>query len=174
MVGEMRLVDTAPYTTRQLDCGTADLRDRLIHSLWNEHADLLDRADLVAFLHRPSQGLQAGLLALCRTPAELVCPSTLQARVSWRIGTVEMHASALCGRLSGDPTRWDRETRDMPRRREVANALLVAYYALELRGVEEQDRVAVFERGAVSPHFQGWPAGPKGERWRDALFRGKK
>ena len=57
---------------------------------------------------------------------------------------------------------------------EVANALLVAYYALELRGVEEQDLVAVFERGAVSPHFQGWPAGPKGERWRDALFRGKK
>ena len=32
-VGEMRLVDSAPYTTRQLDCGTADLRDRLAHFL---------------------------------------------------------------------------------------------------------------------------------------------
>ena len=87
---------------------------------------------------------------------------------------METRARALCGRLSGDPTRWDRETRHLPRRRVVADALLVAYYALELRGVEEQDRVAVFERGVVSPHFQGWPAGPKGERWRDALFREKR
>ena len=100
MVGEMRLVDD-----RTVHNTPVRLRDRRPARpprplFWNEHADLLDRADLVAFLHRPSQGLQAGLLALCRTPAELVCPSALQMASNqlWRgAKTVEMHASALCG-----------------------------------------------------------------------------
>ena len=140
-----------------------------------EHGDLLDRADLVALPRQPPQGLQcvqAVLMLHCRAVAELVSPNTLHA---WVFGarpglddaTMEMHASALCGRLSGDPTRWDRETRHLPRRHDVADALMLAYYALR----KHADPDAVLERGAVSPHFQGWPAGPKGERWRDALFR---
>ena len=175
-LGAMRLVDTTQYTRQQLACGTSEHADRLMHFLQEQHADLLARADHLTFLQRsPPQGLH---VPRRRAVVELVSASTLHAWVfgarhgqdgKGRKGTMEMHASALCGRLSGDPTRWDRETRHLPRRREVADALLVAYYALRHRAPD-----AVFKRGAVSPHFQGWPAGPKGERWRDALFREKR
>ena len=66
---------------------------------------------------------------------------------------METRARALCGRLSGDPTRWDSATRHLPRRYDVTDALLVAYYALRNRA-PERDPVAVLQRVSEEPEQQ--------------------
>ena len=189
---EMRLVNITRFThgrVSEYDCvlpHTNHIADRLAH-FWQEHGDLFDEADLVAVEQQPPMGLvavEAFLMAKCRAVCEIVSPRALH---GWVFGArhgkdyeqrkveMEMHAAALCTRLSGDPTRWDRATRDLPRRHDVADALAIAWYAfarrraLLLHGGEAP--TPRFHAGArVSPHFGGWPAGAKGERmWSRVL-----
>ena len=85
-LGAMRLVDLTRCVHR-LDSESADLRDRIVHFL-EDHADLLDRADLLATLRQPSrvvQGVQTMLLAHCHAvPAKFVSHRTLHV---WLFGS---------------------------------------------------------------------------------------
>lgn len=189
-LGALRLVDITRYTHERVsraEC-TLDhsnhLGDRLTH-FWQEHGELLARADLVALEQQPITGLtsvECFLFNECRATVELVSPNQLHAWVfgprhglgyEQRKTRMEMHAAALVAELTADPTRWDRETRDLPRRHDVADALLVAWYAaLRRRALLSDAPVPPARRVArVSPHFGGgWPAGAKGRRWRAKML----
>ncbi len=190
VLGATRLINIMEYTHNRVPeehCTlhhTNHLSDRLEH-FWQEHGDLLAEADLVAIEQQPITGLvgvEAFLFGKCRDCVEVVSPNRLH---TWVFGTrhglnyeqrkvaMEMHAAALCGRLSSDPTRWDRATRDLPRRHDVADALLIAWFAYQQRRALLRDEAmpSVHAGARLSPHFGGWPAGAKGRRWRAEVER---
>lgn len=189
-LGAMHLVNIMDYTHNRVPeehCTlhhTRHLGDRLEH-FWQEWAHFFEDADLVAIEQQPVTGLvgvEAFLFAKCRECVEIVSPTQLHA---WAFGKkhgldyerrkveMEARAAALCTRMSADPTRWDRATRSLPRRHDVADALMIAFFAWQARRALLWDApMPTVHAGArVSTHFGGWPAGEKGERWRAEVER---
>ena len=124
--------------------------------------------------------MEAFLYSKCRDCVETVSPTQLH---TWVFGKrhgldyerrkveMEMRAAALCGRLGCDPTRWDRETRGLPRRDDVADGLVIAWFAYSRRRAPRRAAAPAPARAGArsTPRFGGWPAGEKGARWLAAL-----
>ena len=188
-IGEIHLVNIMEFTHDRVPAEhctlhhTRHLSDRLDH-FWQEWEHFFADADIVAVEQQPITGLvgvESFLYGKTRDCVELVSPTQLH---TWTFGkrhgldyaqrkvAMEMCAAALCGRLSADPARWDRETRELPRRHDVADALVIAWYAYLRRRALLRDEPmppSVHAGARVSAHFSGWPSGEKGSRWLAAL-----
>ena len=181
LIHELRLVNVCDYTHNVVpksECKlhhTSELADRMNH-FQQEHGHLLDGCDLVAVERQPIQGLQAVQLFLYdrwREKAVLVSPNALHVATfgaksgldyEQRKERMEELSEQFCEECG---VSWSERTKAMVRKHDVADALMIAKYALVERLPSKFSTFERREEGVrISEHFRGWPSGDKGEALR--------